>query len=182
MIERIFLTADLHLSHNNVRRYCQRPFGSCKEMDETILNNWNEVVPENGEVYILGDVTFGSPGYTGPLLSGMKGKKYLIRGNHDKTSRIKKIEHCFEWIKDYHELIVQEHKKKHMVVLSHYAFRVWNKSHHGSYHAFGHSHGTLKVPETSLSMDVGVDCHNFYPVSLVKFIEEMERRRKLWVI
>ncbi len=50
------------------------------------------------------------------------------------------------------------------VVLSHYAFRVWNRSHHGAIHLYGHSHGNL--PGDSQSCDVGVDCWGFFPVTL----------------
>ena len=39
--------------------------------------------------------------------------------------------------------------------MSHYAHRTWDKSHHGSLHLYGHSHGTL--PGVGRSMDVGVD-------------------------
>jgi len=41
--------------------------------------------------------------------------------------------------------------------------RVWNLSHHGSWHLYGHSHGNLPDTPTSLSMDVGVDTHGFRP-------------------
>jgi calcineurin-like phosphoesterase family protein len=41
--------------------------------------------------------------------------------------------------------------------------RVWDQSHHGSWHLYGHSHG--KLPDLGLSTDVGVDGHNFQPWS-----------------
>jgi calcineurin-like phosphoesterase family protein len=55
-----------------------------------------------------------------------------------------------------------------LVVLFHYAMRVWNRSHRGAWHLFGHSHGQLQ-PE-GRSCDVGVDCWDFKPVSLEKII------------
>ena len=51
-----------------------------------------------------------------------------------------------------------------MVVLCHYAMRVWSRSHHGAIHLYGHSHGNL--PGDSQSCDVGVDCWDFAPVSI----------------
>ncbi len=51
------------------------------------------------------------------------------------------------------------------IVMLHYSMRVWNKSHHGSWHLYGHSHGTLPDDPNSLSIDVGVDCHNYQPIS-----------------
>ena len=38
-----------------------------------------------------------------------------------------------------------------------------NRSHHGAWHLYGHSHGNLPDTRTSLSMDVGVDTHDFRP-------------------
>jgi calcineurin-like phosphoesterase family protein len=49
------------------------------------------------------------------------------------------------------------------LILDHYAMRVWDQSHHGSWHLYGHSHG--KLPDLGLSTDVGVDGHNFQPWS-----------------
>ena len=56
--------------------------------------------------------------------------------------------------------------------------RVWNKSHYGSWNLYGHSHGSLPDDPHARAIDVGVDCHNFAPVSFdeVKVIME----RKLW--
>jgi len=42
-----FVTADLHLGHSNIIKYCDRPFGSAEEMDQTLIDNWNSVVDKN---------------------------------------------------------------------------------------------------------------------------------------
>lgn len=60
-------------------------------------------------------------------------------------------------------------------MLSHYAMRVWNKSHHQSIHLYGHSHGTL--PGFGRSMDVGVDTNNLYPYHLDEIIDRMKNVR-----
>ena len=54
----IWFTADLHLAHKNIINLCNRPFKSVEEMDETIINNWNSVVRENDDVYVVGDFAF----------------------------------------------------------------------------------------------------------------------------
>jgi calcineurin-like phosphoesterase family protein len=51
--------------------------------------------------------------------------------------------------------------------------RVWNHSHHGSWHLFGHSHGTLTDDTDSLSLDVGVDCWGYSPVSMEQLDAKM---------
>lgn len=54
----------------------------------------------------------------------------------------------------------------HNVVLFHYACRVWNASHHGSFHLWGHSHGGLS--HQGRSLDVGVDSWDYRPVTILQ--------------
>ena len=79
----------------------------------------------------------------------------------------------FVWIKDYFGLKVGEQK----VYLCHYAFRTWNQMHRGSWHLYGHSHGTLPELETSRSFDVGVDCWDFSPVSFEEVSARMATKK-----
>lgn len=61
------------------------------------------------------------------------------------------------------------------IVLNHYSMRTWNKSHRGSYHLFGHSHG--KISTYFRSFDIGVDCWGFSPVELEQvkqFFQQIE--------
>ncbi|MFK5004710.1 hypothetical protein ACI4AP_29375, partial [Klebsiella pneumoniae] len=51
------------------------------------------------------------------------------------------------------------------IVLCHYAMEVWNKSHHQAWHLYGHSHGSLPDNPNAKKFDVGVDCHNYTPLS-----------------
>jgi hypothetical protein len=41
--------------------------------------------------------------------------------------------------------------------LSHYAHRVWMRSHHGAWHLYGHGHHSLPDDPHARSIDVGVD-------------------------
>jgi len=53
-----FLTSDLHLGHDNIRKYCSRPFKTLEEMNETIIRRWNERVKKEDFVYHVGDFCF----------------------------------------------------------------------------------------------------------------------------
>ena len=56
---RIFLTADLHLGHANIIRYCGRPYRDINEMNEDLIRRWNSVVTDNDRVFFLGDFALG---------------------------------------------------------------------------------------------------------------------------
>jgi calcineurin-like phosphoesterase family protein len=63
-------------------------------MNETIINNWNEVVNPDDKVFHLGDFCFGDPT---PFLEKLNGEIILIKGNHDShltkyPERYKKLE------------------------------------------------------------------------------------------
>jgi calcineurin-like phosphoesterase family protein len=83
----IFLTADLHLGHANIIRYCSRPFlaSDVKEMDHVLIKNWNYTVAPVNQVYYLGDFMYGSHIQDPHLYrKKLRGKITFIRGNHDK--------------------------------------------------------------------------------------------------
>jgi predicted phosphohydrolase len=79
-----FFTADLHLGHANIIRYCRRPFSSADDMDEALLAAWEAVVRSDDEVWVLGDLVLGRISETLPLASLLPGRKFLVPGNHDR--------------------------------------------------------------------------------------------------
>lgn len=54
----VYFTADTHFGHENIIKFCDRPFASVEEMDETLIANWNGRVRANDTVFILGDMFF----------------------------------------------------------------------------------------------------------------------------
>lgn len=173
----IWFTADHHFGHKNIIRFCNRSFENLDEMDKALIHNWNQLVAPEDDVYHLGDVGLCSTGKLRNYLEQLNGRIYLIRGNHEKTAMACK--NRFEWIRDRYELKVDDpdsHQGKRLIVLSHYAMRVWNTSHWGSWHLYGHSHGNLPDLEDSLSIDVGVDCHQYAPISYSQIKEIMSHK------
>jgi len=79
----IFIISDHHFFHNNIIRYCNRPFYSYQEMNEIMIKKWNEVVGVNDIVIHLGD--FAWRGKAGLIRPQLNGTIVLIRGNHDYT-------------------------------------------------------------------------------------------------
>ena len=80
----IYFTSDLHLGHRGIIEMQNRPFENVEEMNRVLIDNYNELVHKNDTVYFLGDISHHMPiDRVNELLSMMKGKKILIKGNHD---------------------------------------------------------------------------------------------------
>lgn len=78
-----WVTADHHWEHPRIREYQGRPEGHFWIMRD----RWFETVAPDDVVLHLGDIVcFGDRDRHPFWLDGLPGRKYLIRGNHDKHS------------------------------------------------------------------------------------------------
>ena len=169
-----WFTGDTHFGHANIIKYCNRPFKDVVEMNEAIISNWNKVVQPNDLVYHLGDFCFGTTDtHFDMYFKRLNGLIVFIKGNHDKLAWKNRAK-FYASSDSYREIKIDGQP----ITLCHYAMRVFNKSHHGAWHLYGHSHGSLLDDPHSLSFDVGVDCHNYTPINLEQVKEIMSR--KLW--
>lgn len=158
-----WFTGDEHLGHANIIKYCDRPFKSVEEMDEEIIKRHNEVVCSDDEVYHMGDFCMGKDYEKfDNYRKRLNGHHYFLLGNHDTWYST-----FFSQI--YLPYLIEKKIEGQDIVMCHYAMRVWNKSHHGSWQLYGHSHGELSP--IGRQLDVGVDTHNFYPYSYVEIKE-----------
>jgi calcineurin-like phosphoesterase family protein len=173
---RRWLTADFHFDHTNIIKYCHRPFKTVDEMNETMISNWNTLVKPGDEGYILGDfIPFCKKlEHYDHFTRRLNGNLFFIMGSHDDRHHYNKLTKCFSWVRD---LSYIKDMGPNGTVLCHWAMMTWHKSFHGSYHAFGHSHGRLVTGDTYLSHDVGVDCNDFRPVSEERFVEIMSKKK-----
>ena len=169
----VFFTADTHFNHARLAEKARPMFRDMDEMNEEMVRRWNAVVGAGDRVYHLGDVALGKPVDLLPILERLNGQIYLVRGNHESVAEHASCASRFVWIKDYHYLEVEGQK----IALLHYAMKVWRNSHHGSWHLYGHSHGSLPESASSLSLDVGVDCWAFAPVSFAEVAERMSKKQ-----
>jgi calcineurin-like phosphoesterase family protein len=163
----IYFTADLHLNHNNIIKYCNRPFTNVIEMDNTILTNFWRTLSPGDTLYILGDLSFNDAHILDFFDRFCKINIVVIKGNHDgrKLQKLAKERN----IPIYTLLDINIEGQP--ITLCHYALRVWNKSHFNSWQLYGHSHGTL-LPQGK-QYDVGVDTNDFAPVSWDRIKEIM---------
>ena len=78
-----YIIADTHFNHENIIKYCARPFENAGHMNEYMIQKWNETVSTIDLVYHLGDVGFGSNEQLKDLIDRLNGIKILLIGNHD---------------------------------------------------------------------------------------------------
>lgn len=119
--------------------------GRTLEIDKLIVDNWNSVVTNADDVYILGDVAyFGNNeknAYACSMISQLKGKLHLILGNHDqKGVKDVRIARLFTEIISYKEIKDNFDGKAYSLVLSHYPILFWANQHDGAIHLHGHTH------------------------------------------
>jgi calcineurin-like phosphoesterase family protein len=127
-------------------------------MDEVIVDRLNALVKPNDTLYFLGDFCLGKHDSVAAYRSRLACQTiHFIDGNHDKTTR--QLQHLFSSWSSLSEI----HVGKQGIVLCHYAMKVWPHHSRGTWQLYGHSHGNLRDDPISLSMDVGVDSHDFSP-------------------
>ena len=175
----IWFTSDWHLFHNNILKYDGRPFKNIDDMNDTIIKNHSppNLGPKD-HLFILGDLSFRDRDNLNELLHRITAKKYFVVGNHDKPVWKQKFmdRHFSRYFAGYAELTV----KQQMAVLSHYPFFTWNRSHKGSWHLFGHTHGQdasnprLKTHQT---MNVGVMLNDYKPFNWNDIADRFKDRK-----
>jgi metallophosphoesterase superfamily enzyme len=81
-------TADTHFGHENVIKFCKRPFRSANHMDAVLMQNlWAMVGPKDA-LWIIGDFAHGPKAkdtdWLRMLFDKLPGaEKHLVVGNHD---------------------------------------------------------------------------------------------------
>lgn len=138
-----YYISDLHFGHANVMKYDSRPFENPDEMDAEIVKRWNSVVTDKDKVYILGDISWRSVPETINLIKQLKGKKVLVKGNHDgKFLKDKEFTSLFQKISDYEEISELRGGQPTLLTLSHYPILFFKCQHRGGVHFYGHVHNS----------------------------------------
>lgn len=170
-----YYIADTHFGHKNILKYePDRPGNSIEEMQEIMIEKWNNKVKEKDNVFILGDFAFRGAKMKMEdiveLLKKLNGNKWLIIGNHDKNYITKLCKYGVIGIADEMEI----YDGDDYVVMSHYPFEIWNHKHHGAIHLHGHTHKSeLEHEDYTVKNRYNVGCvwFNYEPVTLKEIKE-----------
>ena len=178
-MNKIYLTSDLHLGHDREFIWKARGFTSVDEMNETIVQKWNETVSTEDDVYILGDVILGDPDNI-EYVKRLNGKLHIVLGNHDTSNR-EKMYRGLPNVVEVAEVGIRLKYKKHHFVLTHYHMMTGNLDDKDKglkariINLCGHSHTIDKYQD----MDKGIiyhcegDAHDCYPILIDDIIQDL---------
>lgn len=152
--QKTWVTADTHFGLHRTLELSRRPFSSVSEGDWKMTANWVQTVGEGDIVYHLGDI--GNP----KVLKWLTGRNIkFLAGNYDSPDVISELE------KDPRIEIIHNN---HLVSFNEKHFRLVHEPENAvdkdNFYLFGHIHQLQMVKKNGLN--VGVDCHNFFPVSI----------------
>jgi calcineurin-like phosphoesterase family protein len=175
-----------HFGHDNILKFCDRPFKDVEEMNYKLIENWNKKVPADGLVFHLGDFAWGGYEFWKNIRSQLNGDIILIKGNHDTKNMSSTAEQELFKFSAQQMLIEIEGRK---LYLNHYPFLCYAGTYRDPkglvYEAFGHIHSGpgkkgMDIPRMQYlfptQYDVGVDNNNYEPISWNELNEKIGKQ------
>jgi calcineurin-like phosphoesterase family protein len=194
--QNLFFTSDTHYNHANICRATTRwtdadsvtrDFKSVDHMNDTTVNNINEVVGENDILIHLGDWSFGGFDKIEEFRNRIVCKNvHLVLGNHDHHIERNKdnIQRLFSSVNHYINLDVRRpslmkkgEMNKFKFVLMHFPIASWDGMNDNVMHLHGHVHlpKHQRIAE-GRAMDVGVDGNGMYPLGLFEVLNLLKNQ------
>ena len=163
-----------HFQHENIIKYCSRPFKNALEMNEVLISNWNNRVKYDDDIIIAGDfIHSGNLEIVHNILDRLNGSKWLVYGNHDYQNKFERDEICKRF--NYHcwdamDFQVEDNELENPLKfhINHYPCEFWTR---GAIHLHGHMHTRKNMTNDEIlsykpmRYDIGVDDWNFKPIS-----------------
>lgn len=183
--DNVFFTSDTHFNHQNIILYCNRPFDTIEEMNEKLVQNWNERVPVDGIVFHCGDFALGGSEAWNKILPRLNGQIHLILGNHDIKNFRQGYADNFASVQE--QLTVDVGKRR--LILTHFPLLCYHgtwRTEQNCWNVHGHVHLCKNKYDNNgkdfermklafpTQYDVGVDLNDYTPMSF----EELENRVK----
>ena len=178
---KIWISSDPHFCHNKEFLYKPRGFNSVSEMNEKIIENWNSIVSNDDEVYLLGDVMLNNNAEGCRCLNRLNGKIYILTGNHDTATRIQEYVNIRPTILHLGLAYILKYNG-YRFYLSHYPTLVGNYEDNDKplnkclINLCGHSHyqDRFQDMDKGLIYHCELDAHNCYPVEIDQIIEDIK--------
>lgn len=157
-----FVISDTYFGHNNIIKYCQRPFKDSNEMDKILVENWNEVVKPEDTVYHVGDFGLAKLEVLRAIRQQLNGRIVLIKGNHDGG-----------WVR-MRDIGVDEFHPNDLLIWigdkSIYFSHEPNFQRKGTVHLYGHVHNRTPEDEPKWAHNMSVEVIDYRPVNLENYL------------
>ena len=164
----VYFTADQHFYHENIIKYCNRPFETVDDMNSYMIDAWNKIIKQNDKVFILGDFCLAHSRDIIKVGQALKGNKTLILGNHDRASKSVYLEAGFKEVIKYpilwNEFYILSHAPKFMTENIPY------------FNIFGHVHNDPAYVDISKTgICVSVERTDYRPISFNEICERVKK-------
>jgi calcineurin-like phosphoesterase family protein len=172
-MRKIWIISDTHFGHKNILnfqnegKYVREGFSSVEDMNEQMIENWNNKVSSNDIIYHLGDVYFNSKKEAEEIISRLNGHKRLILGNHDNPKDYP-ISNNFKKIMLWRHFTISDVK----VVLSHMPI---HDTGFGRYELNIHGHIHDNDSPSDKHVNVSVEKINYEPVLLTDIVNDWKQ-------
>ena len=196
----VYFTSDTHFHHDMIRQFCNRPFDSMEEMDNAMIERWNNTVPKDGIVFHLGDFAWGGYNVWKNAREQLNGEIILIKGNHDFKNMTATAKELFKDVCPQMRIEIEGRK----AWLNHFPLLCYSGTYRDlnglEYNLFGHVHLSNHLERNrgldyqrcvdtlfSTQYDVGVDFNNFAPISWHDVNERIQKQInevktiKMWI-
>ena len=166
-MSKIFFIADTHFGHENIIKYCDRPFRDVHEMNKILIENWNRKVRNEDKVFVLGDFMLGSALIIQHIVSNLRGNKVLILGNHDRHKSKAYLDAGFKEVYKHPILwndrfLLSHEPKVHLDLGS-------------IYNIYGHIHNHEVFDINKKGTCVSVEQINYEPISYEEILKKIQR-------
>ncbi len=191
----IWFSADHHFGHTRIAELTNRPWTDVDEMNEALIDNHNAVVADDDLVILVGDLCMGKIAESLELVRRLRGNLVLVSGNHDRTHP------CYNHKPGRREEFMQKYQEVGLTLwpeqilfpilgtginalICHFPYT--GDSHGedryaehrpvdtGRFLLHGHVHDSFLA--RGRMYNVGVDVHDYFPVSLdtiISYIKEI---------
>ncbi len=183
----LFFTSDTHFWHHNIMPWTGRPWTDASKMNSDMIDLWNETVPDDSDVWHLGDFCFAGSSEWSKIRAALHGRIHLVLGNHDNVASAPMLA-LFDSVHPGLARLKVDGRQE--IWLSHFPLLCWTGSGSGSWNLHGHVHTMSSEPQLGSDAermkscglwnqyDVGVDLNSYRPVSYNKLKNIFDERRR----
>ena len=174
---KVWVTSDTHFSHKNIIQYANRPFSSIEEMDNALVQSWNEHIAPDDIVIFCGDFCFcrtaAAKEKTIFWASQLNGSKLIVKGNHD-YKKIRYTECGFK--AEFYQLF---NFGRFLFCHRPDQLNEWHKDY--DFVFYGHTHQNYPLETYDNCINVCLDANDLKPIDITDFFtsKEIEELAKL---